>query len=124
VSWLLGIARRCVDDVFSARAPLVQTEIELESVDQRALEPETIERLTLRAAVVGLDPRSQELIALRYGGDLTAKQIAEILGERTNTVEVALHRALGKLRRAREQGEEPAAAEEPAPRQSRSAATV
>ena len=65
MSWLLGIARRCVDDVFSARAPLVQTEIELESVDQRALEPETIERLTLRAAVVGLDPRSQELIALR-----------------------------------------------------------
>jgi len=74
--------------------------------------------------VVGLDPRSQELIALRYGGDLTAKQIAEILGERTNTVEVALHHALGKLRRALEQEEEPAAAEEPAPRQSRSAAAV
>ena len=36
--------------------------------------------------------------ALRYGADLTAKQIAELLGQRTNAVEVALHRALGRLR--------------------------
>jgi RNA polymerase sigma-70 factor (ECF subfamily) len=124
VSWLLGIARRCVDDVFAARPPLVQSDVEFESVDHRALEPETVERLTLRAAVVGLDARSQELVALRYGADLTARQIAEILGERTNTVEVALHRALGKLRRALAQEEEPEAAEEAAPRQPRSAAAV
>jgi DNA-directed RNA polymerase specialized sigma24 family protein len=45
-----------------------------------------------------LDERSRELVALRYGADLTARQIGELLGERTNTVEVALHRALGKLR--------------------------
>jgi DNA-directed RNA polymerase specialized sigma24 family protein len=31
---------------------------------------------------------------------LTARQIAELLGERTNTIEVALHRALGRLRAA------------------------
>jgi RNA polymerase sigma-70 factor, ECF subfamily len=124
VSWLLGIARRCVDDVFAARPPLAQTDVELESADHRALEPEMIERLTLRAAVVGLDTRSQELIALRYGADLTARQIAEILGERTNTVEVALHRALGKLRNALAQEEEPETTEEAAPRQPRSAAAV
>ncbi len=50
------------------------------------------------AAVATLDERNRELIALRYGADLTAKQIAAVLGVRTNAVEVALHRALGRLR--------------------------
>ena len=36
--------------------------------------------------------------ALRYGADLTARQIGELLELRTNAVEVALHRALGRLR--------------------------
>ena len=58
----------------------------------------TTRRLDVRQAVLSLDERSRELIALRYGADLTARQIAEILGERTNTVEVALHRALARLR--------------------------
>jgi RNA polymerase sigma factor (sigma-70 family) len=106
------------------RWPVAQTDLELEIADHRAIEPEIIERLTIRAAVVGLDARSQELVALRYGADLTARQIAEILDERTNTVEVALHRALGKLRRALAQEEEPETAEEAAPRQRRSAAAV
>ena len=52
----------------------------------------------MAAAVGRLDPRERELIALRYGADLTARQIADLLGQRTNTVEVALHRALSRLR--------------------------
>jgi hypothetical protein len=36
---------------------------------------------------------------LRYGADLTARQIAEILDMKTNAVEVALHRALRTLRK-------------------------
>lgn len=32
------------------------------------------------------------------GAGLTAKQIAELLGVKTNAVEVALHRALGRLK--------------------------
>ena len=95
-AWLLGSARRCVDDVLAGRWGSV------ERVDQHAapgdLEPETIRSLAVRSAVLALDERSQELIALRYGADLTARQIAELLGERTNTVEVALHRAVGRLR--------------------------
>jgi RNA polymerase sigma-70 factor (ECF subfamily) len=45
-----------------------------------------------------LDARDRELVALRYGADLTAKQIAELLGLRVNTVEVALHRVLRRMR--------------------------
>jgi DNA-directed RNA polymerase specialized sigma24 family protein len=37
-------------------------------------------------------------VALRYGADMTARQIGELLGLRTNAVEVALHRALNRLR--------------------------
>jgi RNA polymerase sigma factor (sigma-70 family) len=42
--------------------------------------------------------RDRELVALRYGADLTAAQIAELLGLTTNAVEVGLHRALARLR--------------------------
>ncbi len=96
IAWLLGIARRCVDDVFNARS--THEEPDIDGPDAGDLEPKAVRRLDLRQAVLCLDERSRELIALRYGADLTARQIAELLGERTNTVEVALHRALGRLR--------------------------
>ena len=59
---------------------------------------EALQRLTVAAAVEGLDERSRDLIALRYGADLSARQIGEILGLKTNAVEVALHRTLARLR--------------------------
>jgi RNA polymerase sigma factor (sigma-70 family) len=67
-------------------------------VDSSDLEEETIRRLTVARAVATLDERDRELVALRYGADLTARQIAELLGARTNAIEVALHRALARLR--------------------------
>jgi RNA polymerase sigma factor (sigma-70 family) len=57
-----------------------------------------------------LGEREQELIALRYGADLTARQIGEIVGAETNAVEVALHRALGRLRTALEAADSNASA--------------
>ena len=54
--------------------------------------------LDLRSAVASLEPRDRELVALRYGADLSARQIAEVLELKTNAVEVALHRALRRLR--------------------------
>jgi RNA polymerase sigma-70 factor (ECF subfamily) len=95
VQWLLGIAKRCID----GRGP--RMELASEWADEAAptnLEDETVRRLTIARAVGGLDERDRELIALRYGADLTARQIAELLGARTNAIEVALHRALGRLR--------------------------
>ena len=95
VAWLLGIAKRVVDGGWST------VEYATEDIDSAAptdLEDETIRRLTVSRAVGALDERDRELIALRYGADLTARQIAELLGARTNAFEVALHRALGRLR--------------------------
>ena len=96
IAWLLGIARRAVDDVYATRRQAAELPDDLP--DAGDLEPETVRKLTVRKAVLALDDRSRELVALRYGADLTARQIAEMLGERTNTVEVALHRAHARLR--------------------------
>lgn len=95
VAWLLGIAKRCVD----GRGP--RMELASEYADEASpvdLEDEAVRRLTVARAVATLDERDRELIALRYGADLTARQIAELFGARTNAIEVALHRALGRLR--------------------------
>jgi RNA polymerase sigma factor (sigma-70 family) len=97
IAWLLGIARRCLSEALAARSITVVAEPP-ELPDGVDLEDWSIRRLTLSAAIATLDEREQELIALRYGADLTARRIAEILGMRTNAVEVALHRALAHLR--------------------------
>jgi RNA polymerase sigma factor (sigma-70 family) len=105
VAWLLGIAKRCVD----GRG--LRPELLSESPDEPSradVEEDVVRRLTVARAVGGLDDRDRELIALRYGADLTARQIAEMLGARTNAIEVALHRALGKLRATFGDEEEPA----------------
>ena len=70
----------------------------LESAEHRNLEDEALRRIALSGAVGRLEERDRELIALRYGADLTARQIAELQGAKTNAIEVALHRALGRLR--------------------------
>ncbi len=93
-AWLIGIARRCIAD--ASRAPHPG-----EAPDVAApgnLEEEAVQRLSLAEAIAALGERDRELIALRYGADLTARQIGRIFGKRTNTVEVALYRALARLR--------------------------
>ena len=75
----------------------------------------TARRLDLHEAMALLDGRTRELLALRYGADLRAREIAELLGQRTNTVEVALHRALAQLRGILEDG--PPAPDRREPRQ-------
>jgi len=95
VDWLIGIARRCIDDARSQRR------VDPDPPDLAApgdLEEDTLTRLAVWQAVGLLGERDRELLALRYGADLSAKQIARQLGMATNAVEVALHRALARLR--------------------------
>ena len=95
INWLIGIARRCVDESFQHVRP------GSDPPDREAagdLEADAIERLTLRAAVGRLEERDRELLALRYGADLSARQIAQRLELSTNAVDVALHRARARLR--------------------------
>ncbi len=95
ISWLIGIARHCVNETFKQARPLSDPPERAASGD---LENDAIERLTLQDAVGRLDERDRELIALRYGADLSARQIAQRLELNVNAVEVALHRARSRLR--------------------------
>ena len=99
VAWLVGIARRCIAEAVAARSNAVAIPDDaaagVESFEDRA-----VGRADMAAALAELATRDRELIALRFGADMTAREMGELLGERTNTVEVALHRALGRLRTA------------------------
>jgi RNA polymerase sigma-70 factor, ECF subfamily len=97
IAWLLGIARHCLHD----RAVSAKRDASLDEwdgVSAQDVEREAVQHVTLTAALKGLDERERDLIALRYGADLTARQIGTILGIKTNAVEVALHRVLGHMR--------------------------
>ena len=94
VAWLIGIARRCIADR-ALRSPdeTPATEGFVESHEARSLRS-----LELAAAVSALPERDREIVALRFGADMSAREIARALDLRTNTVEVALHRAMARLR--------------------------
>lgn len=59
-------------------------------------------RLDARAAVLrgmaSLSDEEREVVALRYGADLSMEEIARVTGTRTTTVKGRLHRSLNKLR--------------------------
>src|ERR1044072_9435105 len=78
VPWLLGIARRCVDDALAQRRPIAQVEAG-EQASAEDVETETVDRITLTNAIERLDERSRDLLALRYGADLSAREIGRIL---------------------------------------------
>jgi RNA polymerase sigma-70 factor (ECF subfamily) len=116
--WLIGIARRCIDG--RRLLPVSAGPAGFEEAGLDDIETAAVDRLTLAAAVATLDQRGRELVALRYGADLSARQIGTILGLQTNAVEVALHRALARLRselERRERGHDLPGAD-PAPRAS------
>jgi len=94
--WLIGIARRCVDG--RRYIPAHADSAHLEQAAPHDFEASSLERLTLARAVSALDDRSRELLALRYGADLSARQIGAVLDLKTNAVEVSLHRALARVR--------------------------
>jgi RNA polymerase sigma-70 factor (ECF subfamily) len=96
IDWMIGIARRCVNDALAARQ--VAPAQPAEAVQAGDLADDAIRRLELADAVAKLSTRDRELVALRYGADLKAREIAPLLGLSTNGVEVALHRALRRLR--------------------------
>jgi RNA polymerase sigma-70 factor, ECF subfamily len=122
VTWLLGIARRCVDDALARRASIPASEVD-EQPSREDLEGDAVQRVAIAGAINRLDGRARELLALRYGADLSAREIGEVVGARTNAVEVALHRALARVRAELEDSRpgaeprpRPPAPPEPAPR--------
>lgn len=100
IVWLIGIARRCLQESLSRPHSGWDPP---DRADSRDMASDAVERLTVQAAVGRLGERDRDLLALRYGADLSAKQIAERLELSTSAVEVGLHRARSRLRAAMEE---------------------
>jgi RNA polymerase sigma-70 factor (ECF subfamily) len=96
-AWLLGIARRVVGEHLLASGREGPAPDDSASV-AGDIASSAVERLALRHALATLSKQERDLLALRYGGDLAVKEVARLLGARTNAVEVALHRVHAKLR--------------------------
>src|SRR5215472_7097913 len=99
-TWLMAIARNLLIDHLRASASSQQTVAEPEpglvaaAPDQHSigLDPD------LERALAELNPRELELIALRFGGDLTGPEIAELTGHTLANVQQILSRALRRMR--------------------------
>jgi RNA polymerase sigma-70 factor, ECF subfamily len=103
-TWLLAIARNVLIDQLRRDRSLSIEPLE-ERMHPVAAGPE--ESLGGSAALLGaltsLPDRDQEVIALRFGGDLTGAQVAEMLGLSLSNVQQILSRSLRKLRAMLEQ---------------------
>jgi RNA polymerase sigma-70 factor (ECF subfamily) len=102
-TWLFTIARRVAVDYFRRRRP----EVGLEAVQSQAAElsPEAaVQRrrdfARLAVLLAALPARERELVALKYGADLTNREVARLTGLSESNVGTLLHRTVHKLRRA------------------------
>jgi RNA polymerase sigma-70 factor (ECF subfamily) len=100
-AWLFTIARHVAADYL--RQPIRDVPLEwideLETLD--TLEKDLLWQETttnLNDMLKHLPPRHQELIALKYGADLTNRAIAHITGLSESNVGTLLHRIIHKLR--------------------------
>ena len=95
-AWLVGIARRTIaEQVRAQAASALEARADMERGDDER--ERHLDRLVLRDAIRRLPPRDQDLLALRYGADMTVREIAKLVGMQANTVDVALSRARRRL---------------------------
>ena len=124
-TWLLTIARNLLIDRYRAEGAAPARE-PLDDVPEHRLGHEEIDvslglRPELARGLQQLDQRAREIIALRFGGDLTGPEIAELTGLSLSNVQQILSRSLRTLRSELGEGDEqqqrpsPAEAGDPGP---------
>lgn len=100
-AWLMTIARNVATDHFRRRKPTVVLDAALNHADTSdpAAEVELKEqRFRLSSMLSRLPERQQELIALKYGAELTNREIAKQLDLTETNVGTLLHRLITQLR--------------------------
>lgn len=90
-SYLSGRRRR-----WTSERPIDVADHDLPSVRDHAAG--VVERVTLRARVAALPPRSRTVLVLRFWADLDDDAIAEAMGTTASTVRATAARALAALR--------------------------
>ena len=102
-AWLYRIAHNLVVDYYRRRPSAVESEL-----DERIIAAEddlasaVADRLSHRhlcTAINRLTPDQQQVLALRFGEGMTARETAKVMDKSTGAVEALQHRALAALRR-------------------------
>ncbi len=103
-TWLLSIARNTVTDHFRASAreqKAMRNMAEMTSMSDPSSDDKTIEveeQQRLKFCLAGLSTQEQEIISLKFGGELTNRRIAVMLGLSESNVGTIVYRAVRKLR--------------------------
>jgi RNA polymerase sigma-70 factor (ECF subfamily) len=103
-SWVYRIAHNATIDHYRRHGKVTLVPLDTATLPQTADPSElALERLSnedLRAALADLTDEQQQVLILRFFQDLTAAQVAEIMGKSVGAVQALQHRALGSLERA------------------------
>ena len=102
-AWLYRIAHNLIVDVYRRRPP---PPLSLEDVPDLSTESTPVEQVQetmdyerLQAAIRRLTPDQQQVLALRFGEGLTARETARVIQKTTGAVEALQRRALAAIRR-------------------------
>ena len=107
-TWLYTLARNVAVDHFRQRRPHVPLEAAAElpggpTPEELAERASDVERL--RRLVEALPGRERELLALKYGAELTNRAITRVTGLSESNVGTILHRTIQQLRAGWDEGE-------------------
>ncbi len=109
-AWLFTIAHRCVVDHYRQKRPTRPLDEALDTVGEgpnplaEVVREERLEHLAQLVRI--LDEEKQELLRLRFAGELTYREIGEIVGRSEGAVKMAVHRLLRRLEEAWEDEDE------------------
>jgi RNA polymerase sigma-70 factor (ECF subfamily) len=102
-TWLYRIAHNLVVDHYRGQPPAPLVELDEEyPTDEEGPAKEVARRLShqrLRSAIRHLTEGQQQVLVLRFGQQLTSREVGEILGKSVSAVEALQHRGLEALRR-------------------------
>jgi RNA polymerase sigma-70 factor, ECF subfamily len=102
-AWLFGIARNAALDELRRRRRLARLVSEPVENDALAADDDAegvLRRTAVRAALEQLGGRERELVALKFHGGLSNRELAQVLGVSESNAGTMLHRAIEKLRKA------------------------
>jgi RNA polymerase sigma-70 factor (ECF subfamily) len=105
-AWLYRIAHNLVVDHYRRQPSATDSEVDEQLMaDDDDLASAVTERLShqhLYAAISRLTPNQQQVLALRFGEGMTARETAEVMDKSVGAIEALQHRALTALRRVLE----------------------
>lgn len=100
-AWIFGIARKVAVDFFrQPRREIALSEV-LEIPDTISVEEDVQKRINfhrLTLILSHLSDQERELIALKYGAELTNREISRMIGLSESNVGTILHRVVSRIR--------------------------